>query len=143
MTRFALFSILLFLVLSCQKKNKSNINRDDIETISFYEVYSEKLPFSFFVDTMELIPLETNDENMIGEITRLIFYDDKYYVRATNGMQNGQLFVFDKTGNYLRKIGKKGGGPGEYLEFKDFTITHDGKIVLADYQRLLIYDSKG
>lgn len=47
MTRFALFSILLFLVLSCQKKNKSNINRDDIETISFYEVYSEKLPFSF------------------------------------------------------------------------------------------------
>ena len=92
---------------------------------------------------MELIPLETNDENMIGEITRLIFYDDKYYVRATNGMQNGQLFVFDKTGNYLRKIGKKGGGPGEYLEFKDFTITHDGKIVLADYQRLLTYDSKG
>ena len=143
MTRFALFSILLILVLSCQKKNKSNINRDDIETISFYEVYSEKLPFSFFVDTMELIPLETNDENMIGEITRLIFYDDKYYVRATNGMQNGQLFVFDKTGNYLRKIGEKGGGPGEYLEFKDFTITHDGKIVLADYQRLLIYDSKG
>lgn len=143
MTRFALFSILLFLVLSCQKKNKSNINRDDIETISFYEVYSEKLPFSFFVDTIELIPLETNDENMIGEITRLIFYDDKYYVRATNSMQNGQLFVFDKTGNYLRKIGKKGGGPGEYLEFKDFTITHDGKIVLADYQRLLTYDSKG
>lgn len=143
MKYFVLFFFGLFFIFSCQEKKNSDISEDNIERVSFYENYSEKLPLSFFVDTIELIPLETNHENMIGEITRLIFYDDKYYVRSTNGMQNGKLFVFDKTGNYLRKIGKKGGGPGEYLEFKDFTITHDGKVVLADYQRLLTYDSKG
>lgn len=143
MKHILLSLIVIPLIISCQEKKNSKINSDNIETVSFYENFSEKVPFSSFVDTIELIPLETKDENIIGEITRLIFNDKKYYIRSTNGMQNGKLFVFDDKGKYLNRIGKKGGGPGEYIEFKDFTITYDDNVVIADYQRLLTYNSMG
>lgn len=71
------FLIVILLITSCQRINDSNI-KSDIGTVSFYENFSEKIPFSSFVDTIELIPLETTDENMIGEITRIIF-SDLYY----------------------------------------------------------------
>ena len=71
------FLIEILLITSCQGINDSNI-KSDIGTVLFYENFSEKIPFSSFVDTIEIIPLETTDENMIGEITRIIF-SDLYY----------------------------------------------------------------
>ena len=71
------FLIVILLITSCQGINDSNI-KSDIGTVSFYENFSEKISFSSFVDTIEIIPLETTDENMIGEITRIIV-SDLYY----------------------------------------------------------------
>ena len=135
--------IVLVLVASCKSESNTNIRNDNIETISFYKNYQEKLPFSAFVDTIEIIPLETTEENLIGEITRVIFDDDTYYVRSTNGMQNAKLFAFNDTGKYLKKIGKKGNGPGEYILFKDFSIDSNHNIIIADAQRILVYDKDG
>ena len=137
-----LFIILSVCLLSCQYAGDSTKN-STIETIPVFSNYTTELPFSAFVDTIELIPLETTEENLIGEITRLIFNDGKYYIRSTNSMQNAKLFVFDENGKYLKKISKQGGGPEEYIEFKDFTMTIDNQVVIADYQKLLYFDSEG
>ena len=131
-----LFIILSFSLLSCQHKGDSTKN-STIETIPVFSNYTAELPFSAFVDTIELIPLETTEDNLIGEITRVIFNDGKYYIRSTNGMQNPKLFVFNENGKYIQKISKQGVGPGEYLDFEDFTIANDDHIVLADYKQLL------
>lgn len=143
MKHIPIFIIALFTLISCRNKDNSNIRNSDIETISFFEHYSDKKLLSSFVDTIELIPLETTADNLIGEITRIIFHDKKYYIRSTNGMQNAKLFVFDETGRFIRRIGKKGNGPGEYGDLYDFAITNDNHIVLADYHRLLHFDSEG
>ena len=124
-----LFIILSFSLLSCQHKGDSTKN-STIETIPVFSNYTAELPFSAFVDTIELIPLETTEDNLIGEITRVIFNDGKYYIRSTNGMQNPKLFVFNENGKYIQKISKQGVGPGEYLDFEDFTIANDDHIVL-------------
>ena len=92
-----LFIILSFSLLSCQHKGDSTKN-STIETIPVFSNYTAELPFSAFVDTIELIPLETTEDNLIGEITRVIFNDGKYYIRSTNGMQNPKLFVFNENG---------------------------------------------
>ena len=97
-----LFIILSVCLLSCQYAGDSTKN-STIETIPVFSNYTTELPFSAFVDTIELIPLETTEENLIGEITRLIFNDGKYYIRSTNSMQNAKLFVFDENGKYLKK----------------------------------------
>ena len=107
-----LFIILSFSLLSCQHKGDSTKN-STIETIPVFSNYTAELPFSAFVDTIELIPLETTEDNLIGEITRVIFNDGKYYIRSTNGMQNPKLFVFNENGKYIQKISKQGVGPGE------------------------------
>ena len=137
-----LFIILSFSLLSCQHKGDSTKN-STIETIPVFSNYTAELPFSAFVDTIELIPLETTEDNLIGEITRVIFNDGKYYIRSTNGMQNPKLFVFNENGKYIQKISKQGVGPGEYLDFEDFTIANDDHIVLADYKQLLHFDTEG
>lgn len=143
MKHIPIFIIALFTLISCRDKNNSNMRNNDIETISVFEHYSAKKLLSSFVDTIELIPLETTADNLIGEITRIVFHDKKYYIRSTNGMQNGKLFVFDETGRFIRRIGKKGNGPGEYGDLYDFAITNDNHIVIADYHRLLHFDSEG
>ena len=106
-----LFIILSFSLLSCQHKGDSTKN-STIETIPVFSNYTAELPFSAFVDTIELIPLETTEDNLIGEITRVIFNNGKYYIRSTNGMQNPKLFVFNENGKYIQKISKQGVGPG-------------------------------
>lgn len=137
-----LFVIILFgFITSCSTKRDEPVQEGDLKTIHFDENQVKELSFSFFVDTIELIPLETTEKNLIGEITRAIFNEGKYYIRSTNGMQDEKLFVFDKTGKFLQQISQKGGGPDEYIEMNDFTITHDNKIVLASYRKLLVFDN--
>ena len=143
MKHVAIFIIALLTLISCRNKDNSNIKNSDIETISVFEHYSDKKSFSSFIDTIELIPLETTEDNLIGEITRIVFHDKKYYVRSTNSMQNGKLFVFDETRKFIRRIGKNGNGPGEFVNFYDFAITSDNHIVVADYHRMLHFDSEG
>jgi hypothetical protein len=38
----------------------------------------DKLKFSQFVDTIEFISLETTDRNLIAEVRRIIYGDEKY-----------------------------------------------------------------
>ncbi len=143
MLNYLFIIILIGFISSCSTKRDKPIQEGNLETICFDENYVKELPFSSFVDTIELIPLETTEKNLIGEVNRIVFDDNKYYVRSTNSMQNGKLFVFDKDGKFLQQIGRKGGGPDEYIEMEDFTVTHDNKIVLASYHKLLTFDDNG
>lgn len=136
---FSLFFYVLCignLCLSCKQGEKGV---QTFETINFFASYQDKLPLSTFVDTIELIPFETTDENLIGEITRLVYKDDKYYLRSTTGMRDGKLFVFDRTGKFIQQVGYIGAGPGGYNEFQDFTFTPEGEIVLISYPQLSRY----
>ena len=51
-----LFIILSFCLLSCQHAEDSTKD-STIETIPVFSNYTAELPFSAFVDTIELIPL--------------------------------------------------------------------------------------
>lgn len=119
MLNYLFIIILIGFISSCSTKRDKPIQEGNWETIRFDENQVKELPFSSFVDTIELIPLETTEKNLIGEVNRIVFDDNKYYVRSTNSMQNGKLFVFDKDGKFLQQIGRKGGGPDEYIEMDD------------------------
>ena len=86
--------------------------------------------------------METNTENLIGEIGRTIFYDNKYYIKSTNGRQNAKVYVFNQSGKFLFKIDSRGAGPGEYIEMRDFQILKDSLLMTVsngDYKTNL-YD---
>lgn len=54
------------------------------------------------------------------------------------------VYCFDKHGNFVRRIGKVGQGPGEYSRLCKMCLTSDQKqIVLYDWNRLHYYDLNG
>ena len=133
--------LFILVFFSCTEKKDLPEKRDFI-SIDFESSLVNELKFSQFVDTIEFIPLETTNENLIGEVNRIIYDDEKYYIRATRGMLNSNLFVFDKTGKYLWGLNKRGYGPGEYNDFKDFLLTKD-RINVVSYFKFISYDKKG
>jgi hypothetical protein len=48
---------------------------------------------------------------------------------------NNRVLVFDAKGKFVRRIGKKGGGPGELLSPVGLAITRDGYIAITDLGR--------
>ena len=139
-TKYYLFILIALCLFSCGGKNHQS---NKLETISINGNIRQTLNFSSFVDIIEFIPLETNNENLIGEVDRIIYRNGKYYLRTTHGMQNGKLSVFDKTGKYLWGLNKRGDGPGEYSDFEDFIITNNGDISILAYPKIINYDSTG
>lgn len=70
-------------------------------------------------DSIEIIPLETNDECFISDVKRIGFYKDKIYVLDET---NNGILVFDSQRKYQKRIGKQGDGLGEYAQLWNFMI---------------------
>ena len=138
-TIFLLIGLILF---ACKEEQTDSLRNKDLITIDFESSLVDKLKFSQFVDTIEFIPLETTNRNLIGEIQRVIYDDEKYYIRTTHGMQNANLFVFDKKGKFLWGLNKRGNGPGEYNDFEDFLLTKE-RINVISYFKFISYDKLG
>lgn len=52
---------------------------------------------------------------------------------------------YDSTGTFVRQIGRKGGGPGEYEESNGFVLLPDGRLAMWDPRnmRITLFDSAG
>lgn len=102
----------------------------------------EKVSLFEYFRSIELIPLETSSDVLVQGITKVVFHQDKYY---TLDKPQCLIFVFDKTGKFLFKIGTKGQGAGEYAFIEDFNINpFSGNIeILEPYGRIHIYDVSG
>ncbi|WP_298650283.1 6-bladed beta-propeller [uncultured Proteiniphilum sp.] len=97
--------------------------------------------FDYF-HSIELISLETSPDVLIVGISKMIVHQDKYYALDKNQCI---IFVFDKTGKFLFKIGKKGQGAGEYVFIQDFNINpFSGHLeILEPYGNVHVYDVSG
>lgn len=140
--RYYIYTCLLLLLLACGKEKSEN-DLINISTIQFKGDLNSKLFMSSFVDTIEFIPLETTSENLIGEINRVIYRDGKYYMRTTRGMRDPKMQVFDAKGRSSYLIGKRGSGPEEYVDFKDFILDENNNVYIIGYHENLMYNYKG
>ncbi len=56
---------------------------------------------------------------------------------------NSRVQKFDKEGHYLLTIGRKGEGPGEFLNLSAIFIDNEDTIYLSDRRRIQIFDGAG
>lgn len=85
-------------------------------------------------DSVRTIILDTIPEAMIGQISKMQVVGNTILV--LDDSQSKGLFLFDGGGIFLRQIGRRGSGPGEYLEIADFTCDPQrGEVYLLDDQR--------
>jgi hypothetical protein len=80
---------------------------------------------------------------MFASISHLAFdRDDNLFVLDQG---NARVLVFDAKGNFLRQVGKQGGGPGEFQFPASLIITLDGRIAVYDMMRrgYSLFDANG
>ena len=79
------------------------------------------------------VPLETNEQSLIGNISKIICQGNKFYV--LDKFQAQGVFVFSKEGKFLSAIKKPGQGPGEYIELADMDVDGEGNVYVFDNAR--------
>ena len=120
----------IFSACQSQKQEKALIS------ISEQALYASSLSSAF--DQYRFIPLETNDNTLLGRISKIVEYKDKFYI-ATD---RKRILAFNADGSFSHRIDRPGRGPQEYTELADFDISND-RIFLLDHRKVLIYTLTG
>ena len=140
------FPLFLF---SCNLKKEKTYDLDrTIKNENFINIKIDSLNekkaliISTIFKRVKLVPLETNENCLIGRINHVEFFDDTFYVLDKTRAK--ALFVFDLNGHFIRKIGRRGKGPGEYITPSSFSIDMDNRqIYVLDNRRILIFTTNG
>jgi hypothetical protein len=121
----------LWVSCSSEKKEESiqqTGRNDNLITINLDTIQESTILYSssLFKSVTPII-LETTDESLIGNIDKIEIYKDLIFV--LDNIISKKVLVFDTTGKFIRKIGNRGQGPGEYTNPTDFTIDTDNEYI--------------
>lgn len=111
------WAIILLVMTGCGQRQTDN---NDIITVDVTKSYSskKKLILQDFMD-VEYIALETNDEFINQGFVQAIGKD---VILVTNYIDDGDIFVYDRTGKAIRKINRKGQGGGRIYILQKYYI---------------------
>ena len=111
-----------------------HITDTDRVTLDFNPFLCEKeISISKLIDSIQLIPLETNEESLIAGIDKLICTAQFYFVLDAD--IGGNVLIFNHKGEFVKKI-PTGGGPKEIYNPGDIAVDEEQK-------QLLVYNRKG
>lgn len=105
---------------------------------------SKEIKLSDFVQSMDVVPLETTEESLLAVAGRITYQKGRYYITSLQMGRAGNLLVFDAKGKFLFKIDRRGGGLGEYREMSEYTLTGNADILaFSTYEKIVKYDLQG
>ena len=133
--------IILFVMTGCGGGNSST---DDFITVDVNKSYSSKkeLILQDFMD-VEYIALETNDEFVNQGFVQAV---GKEFILVKNYRDDGDIFVYDRTGKAIRKINRKGQGGEEYISCRSVTLDEENnEMFINDHfaKKIKVYDLEG
>jgi hypothetical protein len=107
--RLIILTLILMGMASCKTKN----DIAPIQTLDLSSVrVQETMVLSQITDSISYIYLEDTEDSFIGQIGNLSV--TKNYILISDGVLQ-RVLLFNKSGKFLKQIGGKGKGPGEYL----------------------------
>jgi len=60
--------------------------------------------------------------------------DSQNYIYVVDA-EDMNIKVYDQSGNWIRNVGRRGQGPGEYARINDFDVSQDGRIFISDIRQ--------
>ena len=130
--------IILILLTYCSFEGRNTYK----ESNNLVEVDFTNLPIYKFdttlIESIRYISLETNEKSIIGDIGKILYSNEVFYIYDN---KNQSIFLFDKSGNYIKNVGNLGRGPGEYISINAFDVDSNGNIYVWDgmSNKLIIY----
>lgn len=100
---------------------------DEIETDGKYNITinpenSQKLVLGDFCTSIELVPLQTTKESILGSSKKIELFNNRYYI---HDITQQALFVFDLNGKFIfHTLNHRGNGPDQYSNLTDFNVNH-------------------
>lgn len=135
--------ILCFILFTCYKNsNARDHNIPDVKTFTFKEA-GGVLEDTVFFKSKKIIPLETNDLALIGQIDRICMAEDTLFVLD---QQSNSVIVYDKDGKYINRIRNVGKGPKEYINIGDISVDNLNKelvVLCAHPSKVQFYSYQG
>ena len=124
--------------------SERQVTEDGVTVIPMNTQPGDVLNLSDFAESIELIPLETTDDCLIGWIPEIIATKNHYILISGVGPTDFQhLYVYDKKGKFIRQISSRGQGGEEFLEVRDFDVIGDSIIKMGDVYALRTFNLEG
>lgn len=114
--RVCLYILCFYVLFSCNGKSHKS-KEESIKKIEIDFNKTNEISINDIYKSIKIIPLEKTKECLIGGISKLIPWEQKFYVLDK---MSQSIFIFDNTGHFLNKIDKRGNGSGEYYSIDDF-----------------------
>ncbi|MFO8234435.1 MAG: 6-bladed beta-propeller [Bacteroidales bacterium] len=131
--------ILLLIILglpSCWSESKNDMKQILVEKDDPVDLY-----LSDISNEVETIILETDDSCLLSHIMKIEYSENSIFIFDFRGPK---VLQFSSTGKFIKKIGSKGRGPGEYPNLRTFTIDGQNKLIyFATSKKLMCYDFSG
>lgn len=120
MKKYVLFLMIAFVLGACNTKKE-----EGLQVVKVYEGTPTE-NFDDFINSVEVVPLQTADSCLISYIFNLQKgTDGSWYILSAVSAGGTNIKHFGSDGKYLNSVGKQGQGPGEYRELYHFMITGD------------------
>jgi hypothetical protein len=136
------FSAIIVVANSCSISDKNS----DIETIPFNDLkvlsYDDMREDLFGNMKFTVLKAESIDY-MFAEADKIVYKNNTFYIYDWVNRMDSKVIAFDKQGNPVLSLHKRGRGPGEYLQITDFDVDDSNGIWIVDGQDdvLLHYSS--
>lgn len=135
-----LFVLTGLVMISCSQnsRKKSSDKGFKIEIVNENEVYSP-LELTDIFSKIELTPLETSKNAILGRPNKLIVWNNLFYIHNT---QQNEVLVFDKNGSLIFSSKTyRGKGPNEHINCGNYTINRNtGNILIMDQLKSKIFE---
>jgi len=145
--RFLFITIGLSVVINaCHKSTqKATVTNFPIEKIEIHPAFLTPKCAYDSIYIKQIIKLQEPEDLPIGKIDKLILTKERIF--ALDYTYSKYLYVFDRDGSFLFKIGDKGRGPREYFRSpQDFFINESQRqieVFESNLRKIYVYDWDG
>ncbi|MFD2035024.1 6-bladed beta-propeller [Belliella marina] len=139
---------ILFLVLIWACNSPVSENVEQVAVIKLDPLLTgkkEKVNLSEVAESIEYITLETNEQSIFGHIVKPS-EQIKFFEKGILISDKRKLLHFNYQGEFIGEIGKRGIGPTEYADIRDFAVIPNLQqiaVLSPPNQRTYIYDYTG
>jgi len=102
--------------------------------------HESKAYLSEIAESVDMVRLETTENSLIQEIRNVEILNNHYFIR--HGVYS-EILMFDLNGQFVKKVGAIGRGPGEYSGTSQILVDNESGRLLLNSYGIMIFDHNG